>query len=144
MTRVLIAADGSETSIAAARTAHRLFGDSAEYLVVNVDRSMSEVMAWGYAYPVVMPLPAAVDDPASTERAEHVAEGVAESAGLDDAEVIGDVGDPAHAIIDAAHGHKVDVIVVGSHDRNWFSRLFTGSVSDNIIREADIPVLVVK
>ena len=63
---------------------------------------------------------------------------------MPDAEVIGDVGDPAYAIIQAAHQHGVDVIVVGSHTHSWFSRLFTGSVSSDLVREADIPVLVVK
>jgi nucleotide-binding universal stress UspA family protein len=73
-----------------------------------------------------------------------VATDVATSAALPAAESIGDVGDPAYAIIQAAHEHQVDVIVVGSHTHSWFSRLFTGSVSNDLLREADIPVLVVK
>ena len=36
MTRVLIAVDGSRESNDAAQFAHRLFGDSVEYLVVTV------------------------------------------------------------------------------------------------------------
>ena len=36
MTRVLVAVDDSEGSVRAAETAHRLFGDDAEYLAVNV------------------------------------------------------------------------------------------------------------
>src|SRR5215211_6813743 len=36
MTRVLVAVDDSESSVHAAETAHRLFGDDAEYLAVNV------------------------------------------------------------------------------------------------------------
>ena len=144
MTKVLIAAESSENSIAAARAALALFGDTAEYLVVNVDRTMNDAMAWGAAYPLVMPLPGPTDDPNALQRAEDVATDVAESAKLPAAESIGDVGDPAYAIIQAAHQHAVDVIVVGSHAHGWFSRLFTGSVSNDLLREADIPVLVVK
>jgi nucleotide-binding universal stress UspA family protein len=144
MTKVLIAADNSETSVSAARVAHSLFGDSAEYLVVNVDRTMNDAMAWGAAYPLAMPLPAPTDDPTALQRAEDVASDVKNSAALPMAESIGEVGDPAHAIIQAAHEHGVDVIVVGSHTHTWLSRLFTGSVSNDLLREADIPVLVVK
>lgn len=142
MTKVLIAADSTETSVAAARVAHRLFGDTAEYLVVNVDRTMNDALAWGAAYPMVLPLPE--DDPDAATRAEHVAAEVADEAHLPSAESIGDTGDPAHAIINAAHEHGVDVIVVGAHQRSWLSRLFSGSVTSDIVREADIPVLVVK
>jgi nucleotide-binding universal stress UspA family protein len=144
MTKVLIAADSSENSVAAARAALALFGDDAEYLVVNVDRAMNDAMAWGAAYPLVMPLPQVADDPAAVQRATEVAEDVADEADLPAAESIGEVGDPAYAIIEAAHEHGVDVIVVGSHTHSWFSRLFTGSVSNDLLREADIPVLVVK
>jgi nucleotide-binding universal stress UspA family protein len=144
MTKVLIAADTSETSVEAARVAHSLFGDAAEYLVVNVDRAMNDAMAWGASYPLVMPLPSPTDDPDAMQRAEDVATDVADSAHLPSAESLGDIGDPASAIIQAAHEHGVDVIVVGSHKHNWFSKLFTGSVTSDLVREADIPVLVVK
>jgi nucleotide-binding universal stress UspA family protein len=144
MTKVLIAADSSATSVEIARVAHRLFGDSAEYLVVNVDEAMDDAMVWGAAYPMVMPLPLPSDDPEAKERAGIVASDVAKSAELPGAESIGDVGDPAFAIMEAAHRHKVDVVVVGSHKHSWFTRLFTGSVSSDLLREADIPVLVVK
>ena|SRR5688572_21410299 len=144
MTKVLIAADGSDQSVAAARAAHSLFGDAAEYLVVNVDQSMNAAMAWGASYPLVTPLPTLTDDPSALQRAAGVATDVATSASLPDAESIGDVGDPAYAILRAADEHDVDLIVVGSHTHSWFSRLFTGSVSNDLLREADIPVLVVK
>jgi nucleotide-binding universal stress UspA family protein len=36
------------------------------------------------------------------------------------------------------------VIVIGSHDRGWFSKLFTPSVSSALVREADIPVLITR
>ncbi|MBI5088656.1 MAG: universal stress protein [Actinobacteria bacterium] len=143
MTKVLIAADSSESSLAAARGAVALFGDTAEYLVVNVDRALNDAMAWGAAYPMALPLPSPGEDAAALERAEEIATEVADAA-VPDAEVIGDTGDPATAIINAAHEHAVDVIVVGSHSHSWFSRLFTGSVSSDVIREADIPVLVMK
>ncbi len=157
MTKVLIAADDTETSVDAARHAHRLFGDDAEYLVVNVDRTNPNQYGWGYAYPVMMPMPYAVPPMVATpptgsgehlhpsaEQAEERAEEVVAAARLDGAEVVGDVGDPADAILDAAREHQVDVIVVGSHERSWVARLFGGSVGKDVLRDADVPVLVVK
>jgi hypothetical protein len=56
MTRVLVAADKTEDSVNAARTAHRLFGDDAEYVAVNVASIRLESIAvpwysagWGAA-----------------------------------------------------------------------------------------------
>ena len=74
------------------------------------------------------------------ERADRVAT----DAGLANAEAIGEVGDPVSAIMRAAKELDADVIVVGSHGRSWFSRLFESSVADGVKREADIPVLFVQ
>ena len=38
----------------------------------------------------------------------------------------------------------VDVIVVGSHGRGAIERLLLGSVSDQIVRHAPCPVLVIR
>lgn len=168
MTRVLIAADDSDVSVGAARTARSLFGDDADYLVVNVAETPAlawgeDSMAWGYAYPmaippvagaaggpplVVRPAPAprssdAPLPPSSVDQAEQAAESVAQAAGLASATAIGEVGEASHAILDAAELHHVDVIVVGSHERGWFSRLLTGSVSTSVAKRSTVPVLVV-
>ncbi|MCU1502124.1 MAG: hypothetical protein JWM12_1478, partial [Ilumatobacteraceae bacterium] len=58
MTRVLIASDESERAVHAARTAHQLFGDAAEYFVINVGFSPltpTWTSGWGIATPVTMP-----------------------------------------------------------------------------------------
>jgi nucleotide-binding universal stress UspA family protein len=86
------------------------------------------------------------DVPELTERdvAEREARDAAERAGLKEAELLGEVGDPARSILDAAHEHGVDVVVVGSHQRSWFSRLFSRPVSAEVVKRADVPVLVAK
>ena len=153
MTTILIAADDSEESIDAARVAHALFGDDAEYLVIHVGTAIpSSAVAWGYAYPVTMPMvdyPPVLTEPAPgeptlVEEAEDRADAVAHAASLEGAEAVGDIGDTSEAILNAAREHGADVIVVGSHERGWFSRLLSGSVSQDVIRRSDIPVLVVK
>lgn len=162
MTRVLIAVDDSDSSVAAARTAHRLFGDSAEYIVVNVSDNSplkwgDDALMYGTVYPLAVPgagvvggIPLIIHQPGASpaddriEIAEQTADNVARDAGVDDAEAIGGTGDPVEAILSAAETHHVDVIVVGAHDRGWFRRLFTTSVRDELIREAEVPVLVAR
>ena len=151
--RVLIAVDGTDHSVTVAQTAHHLFGDSAEYLVLNC--AQVPVSGWGAPFGTVSPMAAPmmpgdtsglipVDVEGSTQLAQSHAEEVVESTDLPAAaESIGDIGDPVMTIIDSAHKHEVDVIVLGHHDRSWFARVVEGSVSKEVIRESDIPVLVI-
>ena len=154
MTTILIAADDSEESIDAARVAHALFGDDAEYLVIHVRTLRFRAAPWHGATRTPsrcrwsttrrMLTEPAPGEPTQVEEAEDRADAVAHAASLDSAEAVGDVGDTSEAILHAAHEHGADVIVVGSHERGWFSRLLSGSVSQDVIRRSDIPVLVVK
>jgi nucleotide-binding universal stress UspA family protein len=133
-----------------------------------------DALIWGIGYPIVMaptgPVkvaphsaeprtdssdssadPAKDDGPPVSEvdnspidAAIQVALDVATEADLPNPQVVGEVGDPASAIIAAAHHHQADVIVVGSHDRSWFSRLLVPSTAGTVVRDADIPVLIAR
>jgi nucleotide-binding universal stress UspA family protein len=162
MTRVLIAVDDSESSVAAARTAHRLFGDGAQYTVVSVAENQpvkwgDDALLYGTVYPLATPggtviggIPLVVHQPGATvtddraEVAEQTADNIAHDAGVEPAEAIGETGDPVEAILAAAEAHQADVIVVGTHERGWFRRLFATSVRDEVIRDARVPVLVAR
>lgn len=149
MPRVLIAADESDVSVEAARVAHALFGDTAEYLLINVGITIdSTQFAWGEAAAIAMPMAIyppslAGDDDERIDEASHHAADIASDAHID-AEAVGAVGDPADAILAAARQHAVDVIVVASHERSWFDRLLRPSVTQELLREARVPILVVK
>lgn len=155
MTRVLVAVDESEGSVRAAETAHRLFGDGAEYLAVNVTNVVDmATIPWygaGWGAPYAAPYGAVwayrtdlTGEPGDGEElAEATAQEVAEQSGLPDAEAVGEQGDPATAVLRAAEEHAVDVIVVGTEDRGWFDRLIRPSVSKEIVKHAQVPVLVV-
>ena len=67
----------------------------------------------------------------------------AKFAGLD-AEPFVLKGDAADEILKFADNNKIDVIVVGSHGRNGLERFTLGSVSEKIVRHAQIPVLVAR
>lgn len=53
-------------------------------------------------------------------------------------------GDPAESIVDAAESEGADMIVVGSHGRGALGRALIGSVSDQVVRHAPCPILVVR
>ena len=164
MTQVLIAVDESEQSLNAARVAYDLFGDSATYTVVNVAGQSpmmwgGDSLMWGVGYPVLMapsglvgvgPAPTSAGAPATEvdstplDAAMQVALDVATEADLPNPQVVGEVGDPAQAILEAARHHQADVIVIGSHDRNWITRLFIPSVTGTVVKDAEIPVLIVR
>jgi nucleotide-binding universal stress UspA family protein len=51
-------------------------------------------------------------------------------------------GDPGDMIVSAAEAERVDMVLVGSHGRGAVGRLFLGSVSEHVVRNAPCPVLV--
>ncbi|HDR74330.1 MAG TPA: universal stress protein [Methanoculleus sp.] len=53
-------------------------------------------------------------------------------------------GIPAQEIVRLADAHEVSLIVVGSHGRSNLSQILLGSVSENVLRHARQPVLVVR
>jgi nucleotide-binding universal stress UspA family protein len=53
-------------------------------------------------------------------------------------------GQPVDAILNAAHEHRADLIVMGTHGRRGVSRLLLGSVAEQVLRRADCPVLLAK
>jgi nucleotide-binding universal stress UspA family protein len=53
-------------------------------------------------------------------------------------------GDPGDQIVAAAEAEHVDMVLVGSHGRGAVGRLFLGSVSEHVVRNAPCPVLVVR
>ncbi len=53
-------------------------------------------------------------------------------------------GSAADEIIEYAHSNDIDMIAISSHGRSGLGRLVMGSVCDKVMREAGVPVLVIK
>ena len=53
-------------------------------------------------------------------------------------------GRPSTEVLQYATEHGVDLIVMGTHGRSALGRAFLGSVADNVIRQAECPVMVVR
>jgi nucleotide-binding universal stress UspA family protein len=52
-------------------------------------------------------------------------------------------GNPFNVIMDTAVKEKVSIIVLGSHGRSNIAEMLMGSVSENVIRHAGVPMLVI-
>lgn len=49
-------------------------------------------------------------------------------------------GDPASEIVDFVENTEIDLIVLGTHGRQGLDRLIVGSVAEEVIRTAPVPV----
>jgi nucleotide-binding universal stress UspA family protein len=52
-------------------------------------------------------------------------------------------GSTADGIIKCSKEFKANLIVLGTHSRTGFDRLFMGSVAEHVVRHSEVPVLVV-
>lgn len=151
MTRILVALDGTDESVAAAEQARRLFGDAAEYLAINVFDAppvgaspLPDALTWGAVWRYEALGTTDADAAEARELAADAALDESARAGLDAEQALGQVGDPAPAIVDAADRFGVDAIVVGWHQRGWLARLVGRSVGTEIAEAAHVPVLIAK
>ncbi|HYM00148.1 MAG TPA: universal stress protein, partial [Blastocatellia bacterium] len=143
--KVLLAADGSEYSQAAAESiARRPWPKGSEFRVIAVAQTLplaSEPWAW-YAQPQTLEelretiMTAAKD-------ALNRALAVLNEAGLN---ATGSVvaGDPKSCILDEAEQWAANLIVLGSHGRRGLDRLLLGSVAEAVAMHAKCSVQVVR
>ena len=53
-------------------------------------------------------------------------------------------GDPAHTIVDIAERYRCDLIVMGARGTSALRSALLGSVSNEVLHAASIPVMIVK
>ncbi len=58
--------------------------------------------------------------------------------------VIVEADKPHEAILEAAGAEDVGMIVMGTHGRTGLTRLLLGSVAEQVIRRADVPVVTIR
>lgn len=146
--KVLIAVDHDRPSRDAVTFAKNLLHDDDHAIVLNVatfDLGPAMAMAsYGSTYvdPAIDQRLQVVGEDAE-EAAEEVAEDASELLG-DDTEPMVEFGDAADRICQVAESEGVDLVVLGTHDRGRWARLWFGSVSDRVVHDAPCSVLVVR
>ena len=58
--------------------------------------------------------------------------------------VLVEVGDPATVILETCGAVPIDLMAMATHGRSGLSRLLHGSVTERVLRESTVPLLVVK
>lgn len=154
MTRVLIAVDGTSSDRLVVNQTHNVFGDDAEYVLINVRRDPMMIAATTIGVGMSAMVPAGDlrmaygDDEDSLQSEADVATATARDAAteanLAGATAVGEIGLEPDAILHAADEFSVDVIAVGDHDRGFFSKLMSPSVSEAVTERAHVPVLVIR
>ena len=148
MSKVLIATDGSDFSLRAARQGVELIGTNHDFVVVTVVHPPLPV---GDAAVAIDAVPTPLPDP-ETEAALEEEQRQEANTALDrlvrelgiEAEEWVEHGDAAAVICRLAADAKFDLIVIGSHGSGFLKRVVMGSVSHHVLHHAPCPVLVVR
>ena len=146
MAKALIATDGSDPALDAAKRAKELLAPGTEYTLLTVEPPpvMPE------AAPVIGLETVPITSPEATEEltaayrdeADESHDRTARALGLEAARRV-EYGDAATEITRVATEEGFDVIVVGSHGSGFVKRVLLGSVSQHLLHHAPCAVLVV-
>jgi nucleotide-binding universal stress UspA family protein len=144
--RVLIATDGSDVALAAARRATELFR-GAEFVVFAAARDPDVAVLASPGALMATPIVTGADDSIRRALVQEAHDAVTHTMSvMADASLTEaiEAGEPGEEICRAATTQAADVIVVGSHGVGGIRRALLGSVSDHVVRFAPCPVLVVR
>jgi nucleotide-binding universal stress UspA family protein len=142
--RILVPTDGSEISAAAERAAIAFARAHGSEIVILAVGQPQPPIATAEAAMAIDP---GVDDEtllaAANEHARRVADAARAEGVRCSALAVLDYS-PADAILATAEGRGCDLIFMGSHGRRGLSRLLAGSVTQKVLADADVPVLVMR
>lgn len=142
--RILVAVDGSETSLRGLAEGIRFAKDTgARLLLVHVLNALvleSEIAATAY----YQALADALRDSAA-KILEHAAMLVRKADVPFEQKLVEKIGASAsHEIIAQAKEWNADLIVIGTHGRRGLKRLVMGSDAEVVLRRSPVPVLMVR
>jgi nucleotide-binding universal stress UspA family protein len=142
--RILVPTDGSDVSAAAEQAAIAFArAHGSEIVVLAVGQPQPPIASAEAAMAIDPGLDDAVLLAAAREHARNVAT-AAEAAGVRCTSLAVLDYSPADAILATADSHACDLIFMGSHGRRGLSRLLAGSVTQKVLAEAHVPVMVMR
>ncbi len=142
--RILVPIDGSATSERALQEAIKLAAGKAQLRLIYVIEEGYPLDAEGYAFIDYATLQEAFRK--TGERALAQAADIVRKSGMTAETAVLDVpGKHTSSVIDNdALSWKANLIVIGTHGRSGIGRLLMGSVAENVVRGASVPVLLVR
>jgi nucleotide-binding universal stress UspA family protein len=148
--KILLPTDGSEFSIAAAKSvASRPWPTGSQIKIVSVEE-IPVLENQTTAFPLAAVYPASLLEELLECARNHAKEAVENARKIfmgTDLEVLGSpvpLGDPRNAILDQAQGWQADLVVLGSHGRHGLDRMLMGSVSETVAIHAACSVEVIR
>lgn len=149
---VIIGFDGSNTSQQAVREAASLFAPRRALVVVVWEAGRAFEAGTTPALeapPVTLEIPAALaadqEVADAAERTAQIGVVLAKDMGLDATGLaVADEGTVAETLIRLADKHDAQAIVLGTHGRSGVFKRLLGSTSDEVLRRADCPVVLVR
>ena len=138
--RLLVPVDFSDASKRALSTALNLAGElGAEIKVIHIHQVQTQYMIEGGLY-----APELDEDELIEKRKMELDKFVeAHKPGVSVAKEVR-AGIPETEILDIAKEFQADLIVMGTHGRTGLSHLLMGSVTENVLRHTDVPILSVR
>lgn len=144
--RVVIATDGSELALKAARRSAGVLAADTEYVVLSVvePTPVAAGLDVGFA-PTPMANPTVIADlEKAAEANAHLAADTVASLLGPGTQIRVERGSPGSTICTVAAEEHADLIVVGSHGSGVITSVLLGSVSHDVLHHAPCPVLVVR
>ena len=138
--RILVPLDGSalaEEALPAAIAFAQRVGGNGKLILLRVSHAGSLVISRGGPFEVPSEVHEEIDAYLAKMEQAVAAQNVS-------VEIVRTEGDPATGIVDMAHDHQADLIVMVTHAREGMSRLVHGSVADRVLQATPVPVLLLK
>ena len=142
--RILVPVNGSSTSEKALQEAIKVAEGKGQLRLVYALEEIIPVAAEGYDYASTAALLEAARK-AAENTLTQAANKVRKSGATAEVALI---DEPGQSVIDVinneAQNWMADLIVIGTHGRSGLTRLLLGSVAEGVVREATIPVLLIR
>ena len=139
--KILLPIDGSAVALEAVRCVIRMAGEGLNTSVV-----LANVQEPASLYELMVAHDPSVIQQVSAAAGAHTleaAQALLDAAGLAyESEVAS--GDPAHTLVDILENYACDMVVMGASGTSSLRSAFLGSVSNEVLHAAGVPVMIVK
>ncbi len=139
--KILLPFDGSAMALEAVRFAIRLAGEGLDTSVV-----LANVQEPATLYELMVAHDPQVIEQVSAAAGKNTllpAQALLEAAGIAFETEVGS-GDPAHTLVDILENYGCDLVVMGASGNSILRSALLGSVSNELLHAAGVPVMIVK